>query len=146
MFTSGWTKKRMDLMGRLPEFMTKQLVKQTLESLPNSDIKTMSLKVSLICPLTKTRITSACRPFQCKHVQCFDALFYLQMNESKVLSDWKCPICWTSIRITDLIIDKLFDKILKSVPISCNKIVFNEKGEWRSSADSILSPNRYRTE
>jgi ubiquitin C-terminal hydrolase len=37
------------------------------------------------------RLGVPCRVLTCVHLQCFDAVFFLQMNEKK--PTWTCPVC-----------------------------------------------------
>lgn len=58
-------------------------VKEKLNEDADSEIATTMLRVSLICPLGKMRMSTPCRASTCMHLQCFDASLYLQMNERK---------------------------------------------------------------
>ncbi|MEQ2303887.1 hypothetical protein AMECASPLE_021329 [Ameca splendens] len=78
-------------------------VKEKLTADPDSEIATTSLRVSLLCPLGKMRLTVPCRAVTCSHLQCFDAALYLQMNEKK--PSWICPVCDKNAAYENLIID-----------------------------------------
>uniref|UniRef100_A0A8B9GWQ7 Protein inhibitor of activated STAT, 4b n=1 Tax=Astyanax mexicanus TaxID=7994 RepID=A0A8B9GWQ7_ASTMX len=69
-----------------------------------NEIATTGLQVSLICPLAKTRMSAPCRAQPCAHLQCFDAAFYLQMNERK--PRWTCPVCHKPALFETLQIDR----------------------------------------
>lgn len=60
---------------------SRALIKEKLTADPDSEIATTSLRVSLLCPLGKMRLTIPCRALTCSHLQCFDATLYIQMNE-----------------------------------------------------------------
>ncbi|MEQ2233037.1 hypothetical protein ILYODFUR_017642, partial [Ilyodon furcidens] len=77
--------------------------KEKLTADPDSEIATTSLRVSLLCPLGKMRLTVPCRAVTCSHLQCFDAALYLQMNEKK--PSWICPVCDKNAAYENLIID-----------------------------------------
>lgn len=49
------------------------------------------------------RLSVPCRAETCAHLQCFDAVFYLQMNEKK--PTWMCPVCDKPAPYDQLIID-----------------------------------------
>lgn len=53
--------------------------------------------------LVKMRLSVPCRAESCAHLQCFDAVFYLQMNEKK--PTWLCPVCDKPAPYDQLIID-----------------------------------------
>ena len=56
-------------------------VKDKLKIDPDSEIAMTTLRASLNCPLGVCRMTMPVRSKQCSHVQCFDAQFYVKMNE-----------------------------------------------------------------
>ncbi|KAM6309499.1 E3 SUMO-protein ligase PIAS3 isoform 2-T2 [Podargus strigoides] len=106
---------------------SRALIKEKLTADPDSEIATTSLRVSLMCPLGKMRLTVPCRAITCTHLQCFDAALYLQMNEKK--PTWTCPVCDKKAPYDSLIIDGLFMEILNSCT-DCDEIQFMEDGSW----------------
>lgn len=61
------------------------------------------LTAALLPQLVKMRLSVPCRAETCAHLQCFDAVFYLQMNEKK--PTWMCPVCDKPAPYDQLIID-----------------------------------------
>ncbi|XP_075898720.1 E3 SUMO-protein ligase PIAS1 isoform X4 [Nelusetta ayraudi] len=106
---------------------SRALIKEKLTADPESEIATTSLRVSLLCPLGKMRLTIPCRAITCSHLQCFDATLYIQMNEKK--PTWVCPVCDKKAPYEHLIIDGLFMEILNSCS-DCDEIQFKEDGNW----------------
>uniref|UniRef100_A0A8C5FAR4 Protein inhibitor of activated STAT 1 n=1 Tax=Gadus morhua TaxID=8049 RepID=A0A8C5FAR4_GADMO len=106
---------------------SRALIKEKLTADPESEIATTSLRVSLLCPLGKMRLTIPCRALTCSHLQCFDATLYIQMNEKK--PTWVCPVCDKKAPYEHLIIDGLFMEILNSCSDS-DEIQFVEDGNW----------------
>ncbi|XP_057203885.1 E3 SUMO-protein ligase PIAS1 [Triplophysa rosa] len=106
---------------------SRALIKEKLTADPDSEIATTSLRVSLLCPLGKMRLTIPCRSLTCSHLQCFDATLYIQMNEKK--PTWVCPVCDKKAPYEHLIIDGLFMEILSSC-VDCDEIQFKEDGCW----------------
>uniref|UniRef100_A0A671VLI9 Protein inhibitor of activated STAT 1 n=1 Tax=Sparus aurata TaxID=8175 RepID=A0A671VLI9_SPAAU len=106
---------------------SRALIKEKLTADPESEIATTSLRVSLLCPLGKMRLTIPCRALTCSHLQCFDATLYIQMNEKK--PTWVCPVCDKKAPYEHLIIDGLFMEILNSCS-DCDEIQFKEDGNW----------------
>lgn len=82
---------------------TRNLVVEKLRGDDESEILSSSLKCKLACPLGKIRIQVPIRGKLCKHIQCFDALLYLKMNEKK--STWICPICDQKAEYHHLFVD-----------------------------------------
>lgn len=78
-------------------------VKEKLKEDADSEITTTCLRVSLICPLGKMRMTTPCRAITCNHLQCFDSSLFLQMNERK--PTWICPVCDKPALYDNLVID-----------------------------------------
>ncbi len=52
------------------------------------------------------------RASTCSHVQCFDILMYLNVNEQK--ASWICPVCLRRARFEDLQIDGFFQDVIDS--------------------------------
>lgn len=53
--------------------------------------------------LGKTRMLIPVKPYDCKHLQCFDLSNYLMMNEKR--PTWKCAVCSNGAPYKKLIID-----------------------------------------
>ncbi|KAM9384900.1 E3 SUMO-protein ligase PIAS4-A [Pholidichthys leucotaenia] len=100
---------------------------------PESEIATTGLRVSLICPLVKMRIGVPCRALTCAHLQCFDAVFFLQMNEKK--PTWTCPVCDKPTPFELLTIDGLLSEILKETSEDTEEIEYLTDGSWRPIRD-----------
>jgi len=107
-------------------------IKEKLSPDPDSEVAMTSLKVSLCCPIGRTRMGMPCRGNNCKHLQCFDGSTYIQMNERK--PSWVCPVCDQKAYYDDLFKDGLFMSII-SEATSCEDIVFFEDGSWRPLED-----------
>ncbi|XP_018583895.1 E3 SUMO-protein ligase PIAS4-A isoform X1 [Scleropages formosus] len=99
---------------------------------PESEIATTGLRVSLICPLVKMRLNVPCRVLTCAHLQCFDAVFFLQMNEKK--PTWTCPVCDSPAPFDLLTIDGLLSEILKETE-DVEEIEYLTDGSWRPIRD-----------
>lgn len=66
------------------------------------------------------------RSTNCTHIQCFDVLLFLQMNERK--PTWSCPVCDKKIPFPTLVVDGLFTEILSSSRSGkCSEVAFLEK-------------------
>ncbi|XP_063594262.1 E3 SUMO-protein ligase PIAS3-like [Penaeus indicus] len=106
---------------------TQELVKARLKQDSEGDISTTTFQCSLQCPIGMTRMTLPCRASTCKHIQCFDALVYIRMNECK--PTWICPVCNCPAHFSDLLIDGYFQDILQKDKSSA-KIKFHSNGTW----------------
>ncbi|KAM3845152.1 E3 SUMO-protein ligase PIAS2 isoform 2-T3 [Vipera latastei] len=125
--TSAMLLQRLKLKGIRNPDHSRALIKEKLTADPDSEIATTSLRVSLMCPLGKMRLTIPCRAGTCTHLQCFDAALYLQMNEKK--PTWICPVCDKKAMYENLILDGLFMEILNECS-DVDEIKFQEDGSW----------------
>ena len=66
-------------------------------------------QVTVSCPLGKMRMSYPCRPSTCGHLQCFDAMLFLQMNERK--PTWQCPVCDAGAMYDTLLVDGYFQEV-----------------------------------
>ncbi|XP_063051772.1 E3 SUMO-protein ligase PIAS2 isoform X2 [Engraulis encrasicolus] len=125
--TSPLLLQRLKMKGIRNPDHSRALIKEKLTADPDSEVATTSLRVSLMCPLGKMRLTVPCRAVTCSHLQCFDAALYLQMNEKK--PTWICPVCDKKATYESLIIDGLFMEILNDCT-DVDEIKFQEDGTW----------------
>ncbi|XP_019716508.1 E3 SUMO-protein ligase PIAS2 isoform X1 [Hippocampus comes] len=125
--TSPLLLQRLKMKGTRNPDHSRALIKEKLTADPDSEVATTSLRVSLMCPLGKMRLTVPCRAVTCSHLQCFDAALYLQMNEKK--PTWICPVCDKKATYGSLIIDGLFLEILNDCS-DVDEIKFQEDGTW----------------
>lgn len=138
--TSAELLQRLETIGVKHPELCKALVKEKLRLDPDSEIATTGVRVSLICPLVKMRLSVPCRAETCAHLQCFDAVFYLQMNEKK--PTWMCPVCDKPAPYDQLIIDGLLSKILSECE-DADEIEFLADGSWcpiRAERERSCSP------
>ncbi|NXN96213.1 PIAS2 ligase, partial [Rhinopomastus cyanomelas] len=125
--TSAMLLQRLKMKGIRNPDHSRALIKEKLTADPDSEVATTSLRVSLMCPLGKMRLTIPCRAVTCTHLQCFDAALYLQMNEKK--PTWICPVCDKKAAYESLILDGLFMEILNECS-DVDEIKFQEDGSW----------------
>ncbi|XP_073769559.1 E3 SUMO-protein ligase PIAS4b isoform X2 [Danio rerio] len=105
-------------------------VSEKLRSDPETEVATTGLQVSLICPLVKLRMSVPCRSRGCAHLQCFDASFYLQMNEKK--PRWSCPVCHRYAPFDELRIDSLLRDVLESSGEDVEEIEYLSDSTWKA--------------
>lgn len=135
------------------------VVQQKLRTDLDNEIATTHLRVHLVCPLGKMRMSNPCRAMTCQHVQCFDASIYLQMNEKS--SKWICPVCNKPALFDDLAIDeyvhffsskfinftgfRYFVKVLASdrLPSGCTEIQLMNDGGWQPAglSNTAIKPS-----
>ncbi|XP_021928824.1 E3 SUMO-protein ligase PIAS2 isoform X2 [Zootermopsis nevadensis] len=143
--TSSELLQRLKTRGVRHSDFTRGLIKEKLAEDADCEIATTSLRVSLVCPLGKMRMSTPCRASTCYHLQCFDASLYLQMNERK--PTWMCPVCDKPALYDNLVIDGYFQQVLLSGKLSTdgNEIQLHQDGSWSSlivkkEQTRVLSP------
>lgn len=96
----------------------------------NQDAIVDSVVVSLNCPLKRARLVVPCRGVDCKHLQCFDALAYLRLNEATVRPLWRCPVCDRDVSVQELCLDLFTRELLQRVAKTCDAVRFFGDGRW----------------
>lgn len=92
------------------------------------DYSLSDFNLPLVCPLTKKRLEIPCRPSTCRHLQCFDLSYFLEVNAWK--RNWFCPVCDTLIGYEHLAVDGFVAEILNSAPRDCVEVEINAQGRW----------------
>ncbi|KAL4154159.1 hypothetical protein QTP88_001992 [Uroleucon formosanum] len=118
---------------------TKLLIKESMKN--DGDMIVDSLFFSVEDPLTKLRMKFPARGVDCMHLQCFDALQFLQLNEQK--ETWKCPICKKKIKFENIVIDDYFLKMVQSEDLSeeCANVILFKDGTWAERKRRSFSEN-----
>ncbi|KAI6214016.1 hypothetical protein M3Y94_00219200 [Aphelenchoides besseyi] len=123
---------------------TREMVRKSLQKGGEDDIAMDSLKVSLLCPLSRSVMNTPSRSRNCSHLQCFDLLNYLMMNEKR--PTWKCPVCGKMCPYKSLVVDRYFSDIITKVNGKAKDIEllpdadFKIVGEKKSQDLSIQEP------
>lgn len=125
-----WTELLMELKKRplRASDKTKELIKKSMES--DADMGVDSMFATVKDPLSKMRMELPARGVNCIHMQCFDAIQFLQMNEQK--QTWICPLCKKKVRYEDIEVDEFFLNILHSPNLSeeCENVILLADGTW----------------
>jgi len=141
-----WDELLVDLEKKplLPSVKTKELIKKCMVN--DGDIMCVddSIFVTIKDPLSKTKMKLPARGHNCVHVQCFDAIQFLQMNEQK--QTWICPICKEKLSYENIEIDEFFLNIIKSPNLSedCENVFLLHDGSWTENKN-IVSTNVFKT-
>ncbi|KTG33577.1 hypothetical protein cypCar_00020110 [Cyprinus carpio] len=94
--------------------------------------------------LAKMRMSVPCRARGCAHLQCFDASFYLQMNERK--PRWTCPVCHRYAPFDELLIDSLLCDVLESCGEDEEEIEYLSDSSWRATRHDKSDKNKERVQ
>lgn len=119
----------LDKKGAQPAEITRKIVEEQMAD-DGTGIATDFLKVSVGCPLGKMRMTYPSKASTCDHLQCFDAMLFIQMNEKR--AQWKCPVCACTALYDNLLVDGYFLDIIgsKKLPEDENEILLKPGGMW----------------
>ncbi|CAL9214226.1 unnamed protein product [Arabidopsis halleri] len=101
---------------------------EVIESNSDCDIIEGPSRISLSCPISRTRIKLPVKGHVCKHLQCFDFWNYVNMNTRR--PSWRCPHCNQSVCYTDIRVDQKLRKILEEVGSNAADVVISADGTW----------------
>ncbi|XP_021757564.1 E4 SUMO-protein ligase PIAL2-like isoform X2 [Chenopodium quinoa] len=85
-------------------------------------------RVSLNCPISKTRIKMPVKGNSCKHYQCFDFSNYVEIMSKR--PSWRCPSCNQTVCFTDLRVDQKMVKVLQEVGENISEVILSIDGSW----------------
>jgi hypothetical protein len=143
-------------MEEIPAEVTRGMIVQALTE--DEDMATTSLRAQVLCPLGTTRIKVIttlpelftiftvsdllqypCRPFDCNHVQCFDGMTFLVMNEQNPIR--RCPVCRAPTTLDALRLDCYFREVLSSPMLGQDDKEVNllSDGSWRPVRDAPVA-------
>ena len=109
--------------------MGKAFVKSRAGS--SEDIQADVYRQPLVCPLTRMVPDIPARGTYCQHVQCFDLLAYVVLQEKTKTNKWHCPICFGLVlRIT---VDEYMKEIVERARKrkGCEAVEFTQDGGYR---------------
>lgn len=109
-------------------------------------VLTTEIEVSLRCPLSFERISIPAKGRACKHFQCFDLQAYLEFSRQQNV--WCCPCCArpTSLSCHDLVIDLVFEGLLKTVSDQIYQVKIANDGRVLTDMQTIPSGVQIKAE
>ncbi|CAI4064252.1 hypothetical protein SUVC_08G1920 [Saccharomyces uvarum] len=109
-------------------------IKRTLNEQDDEDIITTSTVLTLQCPISCTRMKYPAKTEKCKHIQCFDALWFLH-SQSQVPT-WQCPICQHPAKFDQLKISEFVNDIVQNCKEDVEQVEISVDGSWKPAHDS----------
>ncbi|KAI2469202.1 PINIT domain-containing protein [Annulohypoxylon bovei var. microspora] len=117
------------------------VIREISKKANDPDVVATSQVLSLLCPLSYTRLKVPCRGMSCNHIQCFDANSFMQLQEQG--PTWSCPICYKAAPFETLAIDEYVDEVLKNTSRSQQQVTIEPDGQWRTKTEEP-EPSRSR--
>ncbi|XP_039055996.1 E4 SUMO-protein ligase PIAL2 isoform X2 [Hibiscus syriacus] len=96
----------------------------------DSDLIEGPSRISLKCPISRTRIRTPVKGHACKHLQCFDFKNYVDINSRR--PSWRCPHCNQHVCYTNIHIDQNIAKVLKEVAEDVSDVIISADGSWKA--------------
>lgn len=112
-------------------------LRQTQYEEKDDGIITTSTIMSLQCPVSYTRMKYPAKSIMCKHMQCFDALWFL--HSQMQIPTWRCPVCQNEVNIKDISICEFVDEILKECEDNVEQVELSTDGSWVPIYEEELS-------
>ncbi|XBW36579.1 hypothetical protein QEN19_002154 [Hanseniaspora menglaensis] len=78
----------------------------------DEELQMETMRMSLQCPISYSRMKFPVRSRFCNHIQCFDAQWYLEAQRQVPL--WECPVCQVKLNLTDIRICDYTTEILNN--------------------------------
>ncbi|CAI4059196.1 SUMO ligase SIZ1 SKDI_04G6180 [Saccharomyces kudriavzevii IFO 1802] len=103
-------------------------LKRTFKEDEEMGLTTTSTIMSLQCPISYTRMKYPSKSINCKHLQCFDALWFL--HSQLQIPTWQCPVCQIGIALENLAISEFVDDILRNCEENVEQVELTSDGKW----------------
>ncbi|KAK8221306.1 SUMO ligase SizA [Phyllosticta capitalensis] len=135
-----------DRISRGSVLSKERVVSEMLAKAKDDDIVVNSQVVSLRDPVAGVRIQLPCRSTVCSHSECFDATYFLQLQEQA--PTWTCPCCSKTLSFEALVVDKYMQDILDKTPEELDHARIYPDGTWtpgtgdknESKANGVKAP------
>ncbi|KAF8103320.1 hypothetical protein N665_0188s0258 [Sinapis alba] len=105
-----------------------------VEPSPDSDIIEGPSRVSLRCPISRSRIKLPVKGQLCKHLQCFDFWNYVNINMRN--PSWRCPHCNQPVSYPEIRLDQNMVKILKDAGRNAADVIIHAGGTWKVAMEN----------
>lgn len=120
--------------SHIPIDVTKRAIEHDYEQNQDDDIVMDTSSISLRCPLTYARMKHPMKLTSCDHVQCFDGLLFLTMQER--IPSWICPVCSAQLDQNLLAVLDYMSNILKNTSEEVESVMLNTDGSWSVPMDT----------
>ncbi|CAH2351614.1 hypothetical protein CLIB1423_04S02036 [[Candida] railenensis] len=108
----------------------------------DDDIIVATHSISLRDPVTRARMNYPCKSIFCEHIQCFDALAYIQLQSQ--VPTWQCPICNKDVNVNDLAISDYYHEILRMTDSEVDNVSLLTDGSWEVIKEPERNEDQHR--
>lgn len=108
----------------------------------DDDIIVATHSISLRDPVTRARMSYPCKSIFCEHIQCFDALAFIQLQSQ--VPTWQCPICNKDVNVNDLAISDYYHEILRMTDSEVDNVSLLTDGSWEVIKEPERNENQHR--
>lgn len=115
---------------RIARHVTLDYIKKTMSEEDEDDLITTSTILSLQCPISYSKMKYPAQSRSCKHLQCFDALWYL--HSQMQIPTWQCPVCSINIPLENLVISEYVNDIIKNSDEEVEQVELSPDGSWKA--------------
>lgn len=109
---------------------TKEEIIREYKQNEDDDIVMATSTLTLRCPLTYARMSTPVRSIECDHIQCFDGLSFLTMQER--IPSWICPVCLNKINPYSLALSDYVKEILDATSDEVDSVKIGTDGSWEA--------------
>lgn len=113
--------------------LTKAEILREYQADNDDDMIIATSSISLRCPLSYTKMKYPTKGIFCNHIQCFDGLYFLQLQQQ--IPTWTCPICNKKLVLDHLAISDYYMDILGATASVVELVTLNKDGSWEAEAE-----------
>ncbi|CEP62873.1 uncharacterized protein LALA0_S06e05820g [Lachancea lanzarotensis] len=108
---------------------TLQYLRESLSEDEDEDLVTTSTVMTLQCPISYCRMRYPSKSVHCRHLQCFDALWYIESQQQ--IPTWHCPVCQKTIKVEDLVLCEFVESIIEQCDDEVEQVEISKDGSWK---------------
>ncbi|SCU85927.1 LAME_0D03620g1_1 [Lachancea meyersii CBS 8951] len=112
---------------------TLQYLKESLSEDEDEDLVTTSTVMTLQCPISYCRMRYPSKSVHCRHLQCFDALWYIESQLQ--IPTWHCPVCQKTVKVEDLALCEFVEDIIEQCDDEVEQVEISRDGQWKPIFD-----------
>ncbi|SCU83345.1 LAFA_0D03048g1_1 [Lachancea sp. 'fantastica'] len=108
---------------------TLQYLRESLSEDEDEDLVTTSTIMTLQCPISYCRMRYPSKSVHCRHLQCFDALWYIESQQQ--IPTWHCPVCQKTVKVEDLVLCEFVESIIAECDDEVEQVEISKDGSWK---------------